>query len=148
MMIWGGMSIASRDLADFLQAGRNPGAALRVATHLARHTWDRLTGWPRGARLGNGNAIVARLATAVTRAGVDIRTDWPAERLQILDGSVKGVSGQHGEIIARKGVVLASGGLNAHPTERKNYVGATPHLAIPASSPVASLAELVTVPAP
>lgn len=143
MMIWGGMSIASRDLADFLQAGRNPGAALRVATHFARHTWDRLTGWPRGARLGNGNAIIARLAAAVTRAGVEIRTDWPADRLRILDGSVKGVSGQHGEIIARKGVVLASGGLNAHPTERKTYVGATPHIAIPASSHVASLAELV-----
>jgi glycine/D-amino acid oxidase-like deaminating enzyme len=143
MMIWGGMSIASRDLPDFLEAGRNLGAAFRVAKHFARHARDRLTGWPRGARLGNGNAIVARLAAAATRAGVDIRTDWPVERLQFLDGSVTGVFGIRGEVLARKGVVLASGGLNAHPTERRAYLGATPHLAIPASSPVAALAELV-----
>ncbi len=143
MMIWGGMSIASGDLADFLEAGRNPRAALRVAKHFARHARDRLTGWPRGARLGNGNAIVARLAAAASRAGVDIRTDWPAHRLRLVAGRVRGVSGPQGEILARKGVVLASGGLNAHPTARRAYIGSTPHLAIPASNPVVSLTELV-----
>jgi len=143
MMIWGGMSIASRDLADFLEAGRNPRAALRVGKHLARHARDRLTGWPRGARLGNGNAIVARLAAAASRAGVDIRTGWPATRLRLVAGSVRGISGPRGEIIARKGVVLASGGLNAHPTARSAYIGSTPHLVIPASNPVVSLTELI-----
>lgn len=143
MMLWGGMSIASRDLPDFLEAGRKPGASLRVAKHFARHVRDRLTGWPRGVRLGNGNAIVARLAGAATRNGVNIRTGWPATHLRIVDGRVVGLSGPKGDILARRGIVLASGGLNAHPSARRDYVGSAPHLAIPASTPVAALGELV-----
>ncbi len=143
MMIWGGMSIASRDLADFLVAGRSPGAALRVARLGARHLLDRLVGWPRGPRVANGNAIVARLALANLRAGVDLRTSWPVEALILRDGRVQGVMGPGGSIAAHFGVILATGGYNTAPRPSAGLGVTQTHVALPPEVSAPPLARLV-----
>lgn len=143
MMIWGGMSIASSDLGDFLAAGRSLRAALRVGFLGARHLMDRLAGWKRGARLANGNAIVARLALANARAGVDIRTSWPVENLMFRSGRVCGVKGPRGLIEARCGVILASGGYNTSPRQTSGLAVTQNHIALPPEVPAASLGQVV-----
>lgn len=142
MMLFGGLSIASRDLADYTSFTRSPGAALRVAGHVVRFLTDRLRGWSRGTRLANGNAIVARLADAVVRSGGDIRRSWPVAQI-LYDGErATGVSGPRGHFGARLGVILASGGLNASHTARRAVLGVGPHVAIPADAQVPPLAAV------
>lgn len=143
MMIWGGMSIASRDLGDFLAAGRSLRAALRVALLGARHLADRFAGWPRGPRLANGNAIAARLALANVRAGVDLKTSWPVEALVLHDSRVCGVTGPRGIIRAQRGVILASGGYNTAPRQESGLGVAQSHVAIPPEVSAASLRQVV-----
>lgn len=143
MMVLQGLSIASRDVADYQALGRSPVALARVARHVLRLALDRLRGWPRGTRLANGNVIVAQLAQAVHRRGGVILTDWPVDGLQRTGGRVSGVIGPRGAIAARLGVVLASGGLNAVPAARAALVGPHPHVAIPAAAPVPPLERLV-----
>jgi hypothetical protein len=142
MVLFGGLSIASQDVADYTRAMRNPGAALRVARHGLRYLADRLRGWPRGTRLANGNAIAARLADAVARSGGQIRTGWPVTQIECVTGRVIGVSGPRGKVAARLGVILASGGLNASHAARRELLGPLPHVAIPAATQAPDLAAL------
>jgi glycine/D-amino acid oxidase-like deaminating enzyme len=67
MMVLKGLSIASQDAGDYLNFGRSPAAFLRVLGHGLRYLADRMTGWPRGTRLANGNVIVAQLAEAIAQ---------------------------------------------------------------------------------
>jgi succinate dehydrogenase/fumarate reductase flavoprotein subunit len=143
MMALKGLSIASQDAGDFLNFGRSPTAFLRVLGHGLRYLADRLKGWPRGTRLANGNVIVAQLAEALQRRGGFILTEWPVERLLRDEGRVVGVAGQCGQIRARRGVIVASGGFNANHAKRKALVGPHRHVAIPAESPIRPLDELV-----
>lgn len=143
MLVLRGLSIASRDAPDYQSLGRSPAAVLRVAGHVLRYGLDRLRGWPRGTRLANGNVIVASLAEAVRAKGGVIVTDWSVEGLWQADGRVAGVTGPRGRILARLGVVLASGGSNAVPGSRAALVGDHPHIAIPAEAPVPPLETLV-----
>jgi len=142
MMLFGGLSIASQDMADYTRVLRSPGAALRVAGHGLRYLADRLRGWPRGTRLANGNAIVARLADAVARSGGQIRTRWPVAHVEFDNGRVVGVCGPKGKFAARLGVILASGGLNASHAARRQLLGPSPHVAIPAGIEAPDLAAL------
>lgn len=110
MMLLGGMSVASADVADYHAAIRSPRAMLRVAGHAARYLADRASGWPRGTRLGNGNGLVAALLLALYRDGVMLRTDTAVRRLHKDGARVVGVDTTNGERIeARRGVVLATG---------------------------------------
>lgn len=143
MMVLKGLSIASQDAGDYLNLGRSPAAFLRVATHVLGYLADRLAGWPRGTRLANGNVIVAQLAEAIRQRGGDILTEWPVERLLREEGRVVGIAGQRGQIRAKQGVIMASGGFNANHAAREALVGAHQHIAIPAETAIRSLEDLV-----
>ncbi|CAN1574318.1 putative FAD-binding dehydrogenase [Paracoccaceae bacterium] len=143
MMVLKGLSIASQDARDYLNFGRSPAAFLRVLGHGLRFLADRMTGWPRGTRLANGNVIVAQLAEAIQQRGGVILTEWPVDRLLREEGKVVGVVSQRGKISAKLGVIMASGGFNANHAARKALVGAHRHVAIPAASPIRPLDELV-----
>lgn len=145
MVLFAGMSIASQDLADYMNVTRSLSAVARITGHVARYALDRMAGWPRGTRVANGNAIVARLAAAADAAGVRILTDWPAEGMFCGgEGKVCGVTGPKGSILASGGVILASGGLNAHPTARRELVGDFSHIPLPDAEPgLPDLSELI-----
>ncbi len=143
MMLFGGMSIASRDLHHFMNVTRRPTAVRAVARLGAEYLGDKLTGWPRGARLGNGGAIVATLASAVEQAGGQIRTGATVQRFVIDNGAVVGVDLGGDRLYARLGVILANGGLNVHGTARHDLVGQASHVALPPTAPGPHLDDLV-----
>jgi hypothetical protein len=105
-----------------------------------RYAADRLAGWPRGTRLGNGNALVAALWWSLRSAGVPVLTGAALQSLVLVQGRIGGgivqVNNGTYEIATRCGVVLAGGGfpwdehltarLYPHLREGKNHVRIAP----------------------
>ena len=116
-MPFGGMMIARADLAHFRKFTRSPRSALVVARRLAAYAGQRLTR-PRGTRLVLGNALAGRLLLSLLRRGVDLRFETAATRLIFAEGRVQGVIAGGKTLLARRGVVLASGGFSHDPALR------------------------------
>ena len=113
-MLFGGMMVGKADIVTLLGALRSPKHFLGSAALLARYAADRLR-YPRGTRLVMGNALVARLFFSLRARGVPILFEAPLVDLT-PDGAVV-ANGQR--IVARKGVVLATGGLGRSELRRK-----------------------------
>ena len=127
--LFGGMMISRADIPHFRRAMKSPVSALRAGRLMLEYAFQRLRA-RRGTSLYLGNALVARLLRSALDLGVTLRTGIGVERLEIgADGRVSSVvwkdeQGRTGRIAARRGIVLATGGLS-HQTElRRNYVPA------------------------
>lgn len=118
-LLFGGMTVASADYADFLKVFRNARSTLKVARLTLAYLFDRITGAERGYRIANGQALIARLLKTAIDLGVEIRTSTSAEALHLESGKVVGatIRAEHGEERVRVvgGVVLASGGITGDP---------------------------------
>lgn len=72
--------------------------------------------------IAGGQALVAGLRMGVRAAGVELRTSTPLVDLIVTDGRVTGavveVEGEHVELTARAGVVLAAGGFERNQQMR------------------------------
>jgi len=109
-----------------LDALLSPFASLKNLTRtlsvVGRYCIDRLS-HPRGTNLVMGNALVARLFYSLRQRNVAIRFETPLHELILENGQVVGAvvlnNGQPQRIRARRGVVLATGGVTRHPTLRK-----------------------------
>jgi succinate dehydrogenase/fumarate reductase flavoprotein subunit len=139
-----GMMVGSgKELKHFFNVTRSAVSAGYVGWLLARFAWDRLR-HGRSMRLTNGNALVARLASTAFSLGVDIRTDCPARQLVTKDGRVTGAiigkAGADYPVIARRGVILAGGGIAHDPEMRARLY---PHVRA-GSTHVSAVAETVT----
>jgi len=123
-MLFGGMMIARPDLPHFRAALSAPRSAARVLRLVAEYAWQRL-GAPRGTRLVLGNALVAHLLKSALDLKVALRLGAGATRLVMRDGAVSGVEidsgGQRETLLARAGVVLATGGFS-HDAERRRQL--------------------------
>ena len=120
-----GMGIASgADLKHFLNTLHSWGSFFHVAKRVIRHLFDLLF-HGRGMHLVNGNALVAALAKSAFDAGVDIRVNSPALRLFTQEGKVRGATvlhnGEEETILAKCGVMLATGGF-PHDPQRKSQL--------------------------
>lgn len=118
-----GMPIqAGPDLAAFLTATRKPASAMHAAKRVTLHMRDLLTK-RRAMHLVNGVALVARLFALGDRHGVRWLTGARVTALKTEDNRVTGASvaigGKTRSIIARRGVVLATGGFSASAEWRK-----------------------------
>ena len=113
-MVLGGMMVGKNDIPPLLAPFRTWGNFRHVAGLFARHARDRLT-FKRGTRLIMGNALVARFLNDLRRLAVDIRYRTVLKVLIQTDDEVVGaiLSTPGGDIAirARKGVVLATGGI-------------------------------------
>ena len=118
----GMMFNSSLEIAHFFNVTRSLKSALYVVRRLTQHARDMLV-HGRGMRLGNGNALAARLAKSAFDLGVPILTSSPARALLVEQGAVRGVEierqGVRARLRARRGVVLASGGFSQDPALRK-----------------------------
>ncbi|MBX3636202.1 MAG: FAD-binding protein [Rubrivivax sp.] len=126
--LFGGMMIDRADIPHLRRAARSPASAWRVAKLLLRHARERLRA-ARGTTLVLGNALAARLYRSLLDLGVELRTGTAVERLlQDDDGRVSGVElrdgGTRACVFARRGVVLASGGLSHDAALRPRFVPA------------------------
>lgn len=124
-LIFGGTSVCTRlDLPRLLAAGRDPAAAWYAAGLIGRGWLDRLAGHPRGTRVTNGNALVARLLVTLRERGVAVRTQAHARSLLIEHGAVCGLTYELDGAVHRvraRGVVLASGGCSADAAARRRH---------------------------
>jgi succinate dehydrogenase/fumarate reductase flavoprotein subunit len=124
-MLLGGMMIDRADIPHFRSAGRSWRSTAHVARLLARYGWERLF-VQRGASLYLGNALAGRLLHSLLTLKVDLVLNAAVSRL-IYDGaSVHGVAMTNGtdgqQILARRGVVLATGGFSHRPEMRARYL--------------------------
>jgi hypothetical protein len=117
-----GMMVDRDDIPHLLGWNKRPSSALYVAKIVVRHLVDRLK-YPRGTRLLMGNALVGRLLYSLRERGVTLLTEARATSLhrdgagpvQALTIEQRGISRR---ILARGGVVLASGGFNRDAQRR------------------------------
>ena len=114
-MIMGGMTVAREDIVHFLGMTRSWKSAAYVSRLFVRHAIDRLK-YPRGTRIANGNALIARLAMTLFESGQSLWLSSPVIELVQDAGSVTGAlvqrKGHAIEVRTRRGVVLASGRLS------------------------------------
>ena len=112
--VLGGMMVGKNDIAPLLHPFRSRANFVHAIRLLARQAFDRLR-YRRGTRLIMGNALVARLLHDLKRQAVDIRYQTGLKELVKEGSEVVGaiLLSPKGEfaIRARKGVVLATGGI-------------------------------------
>lgn len=128
-MLFGGMMISRQDIPHLRRAARSWHSAAHVARLLLRYGAQRLRA-RRGTTLYLGNALVARLLRSALDLGVQIRTSTSVERLLMdADGRVCGIETattgeRRTQLHARRGVILATGGLSHGGALRARYVPA------------------------
>lgn len=134
-MVFGGMMVGKSDIPRLLNRfgsvrdfAFSAGLFLRYLTDRLRHR--------RGTRIVMGNALVARLYQSLLKAGADIRFEAPVTALLRLDGAIAGAeimqAGQRLRVRARRGVVLATGGVGHNRAYREAFM--------PSPAPEVSLA--------
>lgn len=120
-----GMPIqAGPDLGAFLNATRKPQALLHATRRILRHGWE-MARYGQATTLLNGVALTARLFDVADRAGARFALSTAATELLYANGRVTGavLEGPQGPsaLMARRGVVLATGGISASPSLRSAY---------------------------
>jgi succinate dehydrogenase/fumarate reductase flavoprotein subunit len=116
------------DLFDLPYLANMPsfGSLMHLGKLGIRFGFDKLRGYPRGTRLTMGNALAARLLRSALDAGVTLRRAVTVEGLTMEGRRVTGINivadGRAEKLLARRGVVLASGGFSANAKLRKNYM--------------------------
>jgi succinate dehydrogenase/fumarate reductase flavoprotein subunit len=116
------------DLFDLPYLANMPslGSLLHLGKLGIRFGFDKLRGYPRGTRLTMGNALAARLLRSALDAGVTLRRQVTVDGLTMEGRRVTGINtvvdGRTETLLARRGVVLASGGFSANATLRKDYM--------------------------
>ena len=138
-----GMGVmAGPDLRRFLGALRSWPNFLYAAGRFARHLRDLLL-HRRGLQLVNGCALVGRLLLSARALGVQLRACTPARSLLTAQGMVIGavIETPQGprRVLARRGVVLATGGF-AHDAARMASFAGVPHGADAWALPPAAVA--------
>lgn len=111
--VFGGMMVNIADIGHLLAAHRSVMSLVHSISILGRYAVDRLR-WRRGTRLLLGNALAARLFRSMLDANVDYIRNADVTDLIKEDGRVTGVEfrlrGVSHRVLARRGVVLATGG--------------------------------------
>jgi succinate dehydrogenase/fumarate reductase flavoprotein subunit len=129
MGLFSAMQVTFLDFDTLRNWNRSFSRLFGAAKLLTRYAWDKLR-HGKGARLGNGNALVAGLLRTAFDSGVQIWTDAPAQELiREAGGRVCGVAclrdGSLKTVSASRAVVLASGGCGANAEMRRRYVPET-----------------------
>ena len=134
-LLFGGMMVGKADLASLLGRYRSVANFARSAALVLRYLADRLR-FARGTRLTMGNALVGRLYYSLRQNGVSIEFGAALNEIVERDGGAAGAAFEtaHGglRVRARRGVVLATGGMAHDEALRKAFM--------PAAEPKYSLA--------
>jgi succinate dehydrogenase/fumarate reductase flavoprotein subunit len=126
-ILFGGMMISRQDIPHLRRATKSWRSALHVGKLLWKYALQRLRA-RRGTTLYLGNALVARLLKSALDLGVTIRNRVSVEELatdaqgRVVALTVSDASGLRSRISARRGVVLATGGISHDVELRRAYV--------------------------
>jgi succinate dehydrogenase/fumarate reductase flavoprotein subunit len=138
--LFGGMMVNRLDIPHLRKFGRSFRSTLRALRLVSQYAWQRL-GAPRGTTLHLGNALAARLYASLLTRNVDLMFGVTVEHLLIEGDAVRGVqiadSSGTRRIVARKGVVLATGGFSHDKSLRERLFPAAAG-SVSATSPAGS----------
>jgi succinate dehydrogenase/fumarate reductase flavoprotein subunit len=110
-MVLGGMMVNLTDVKHLLNVTRSFSSWKHGMALVLGYFRDRASGYRRGTRLLMGNALAARLLKSADRLGITIIADAAVKRLLQENGRIAGVeTGQGEQYLARRGVVMATGG--------------------------------------
>lgn len=136
-MVFGGMMVGKMDIPRLLGRFRSPGNFAYSARLVLRYLTDRMR-FSRGTRLVMGNALVGRMYQSLLKLGVHPLFDTRLGELVVTEGRVTGatITGPDGavRVVARRGVVLATGGFAHNGAYRKRLM--------PQPTPAYSLANV------
>jgi succinate dehydrogenase/fumarate reductase flavoprotein subunit len=122
--LFGGMMVNRLDIPHLRKFGRSFRSTLRAMRLISRYALQRLRA-PRGTTLHLGNALAARLYASLLARNVDILFGTSVDGLMIEGGVVQGLSIANSSgtcsVVARKGVVLATGGFSHDASLRKRF---------------------------
>ncbi|MDR3099479.1 MAG: FAD-binding protein [Paraburkholderia sp.] len=118
----GGMMVARSDLNALLTPFASVANFRRTIAVVGRYALDRLR-FARGTQLVMGNALAARLYYSLRKRNVEVRFDTPLVELvregeRVTGAVVATPGGARRRIGARRGAVLATGGITRHPALR------------------------------
>lgn len=123
-MLFGGMMVNRLDIPHLRRIGKSVRSTLRAARLVSEYALQRLRS-PRGTTLHLGNALVARLYASLLARHVEILFSADVEDLSMQGDRVAGVAIRHGSrdrlIVARRGVVVATGGFSHDAALRKRF---------------------------
>jgi succinate dehydrogenase/fumarate reductase flavoprotein subunit len=138
--LFGGMMVNRLDIPHLRKFGRSFRSTLRALRLVSHYAWQRL-GAPRGTTLHLGNALAARLYASLLARNVELLFGATVEHLLIEDDAIRGVqvadSSGTRRIVARKGVVLATGGFSHDKSLRERFFPAAAG-SVSATSPAGS----------
>jgi succinate dehydrogenase/fumarate reductase flavoprotein subunit len=122
--VFGGMMVNRLDIPHLRKVGRSLRSTLRALRLVSQYALQRLRA-SRGTTLHLGNALAARLYASLLKRNVDILFGAGVEQLMIEGDAVTGVAIRDSSgirsIIARKGVVLATGGFSHDAELREQF---------------------------
>jgi len=122
--LFGGMMVNRLDIPHLRKIGRSLRSTLRSMRLISQYVLQRLRA-PRGTTLHLGNALAARLYASLLARNVDILFGVSVENLLTEDDRVRGVrivdSSGNRPVVARKGVVLATGGFSHDASLRERF---------------------------
>lgn len=123
-MLFGGMMVNGLDIPHLRQIGKSVRSTLRAVRLVSEYALQRLRS-RRGTTLHLGNALVARLYASLLARQVEILFSADVEDLSMQGDRVAGVAIRHGSrdrlIVARRGVVVATGGFSHDAALRKRF---------------------------
>ncbi|MVA22042.1 FAD-dependent oxidoreductase [Agrobacterium vitis] len=123
-MILGGLMVTRADIPSLLKPFSSISSLRHVMSLVLRYAVDRMTR-SRGTRLVMGNALVARFLSSLKKQNVAIDYDTALRELivenDIVVGAVVEHEGVKRSIRARKGVILATGGLGWSKELRERF---------------------------
>lgn len=129
-MVLGGMMVGRREVPMLVRPFSSLLAFRRTLGLLARHALDRLQ-YPRGTRLLIGNALVARYLYSLRQRGVPIEYETRLIDLYRENGRIAGAivetAGRERLVRARRGVILATGGIAHSRPLRTELMASHPH---------------------
>jgi succinate dehydrogenase/fumarate reductase flavoprotein subunit len=124
-LVLGGMMLGKNDIPALLKPFGSWSNFKHTLGLLARQARDRLT-FKRGTRLTMGNALVARLLYDLRRLAVDIRYGTALKELVKISDEIVGavLTTPTGALAlrARKGIVLATGGIGWSEELRERFL--------------------------
>ncbi|MEZ2721327.1 FAD-dependent oxidoreductase [Paenalcaligenes hominis] len=125
-MVLGGMMVNVTDAKNLLAATRSFSAWKASMKLLIRYAQDRLMGYHRGTRLLLGNAVAGQLFHSLLQRAIPYWLNTSLERLvQDETGRVVGAivlkNSKKIRVLAKRGVVLATGGFAFNEQMRNEY---------------------------
>lgn len=121
---FGTMQVSAMEAGVFTSVFKNAKSFFTVTGRFFQYLWH-LIRFGKGAHLANGNALIGRLVKSNVDAKVEMWHNAPGLSLiqnkDRVEGAMVEYKGVPVKVIAKRGVVVASGGFGANPHLREKY---------------------------